>query len=195
MSGTAQSLIPRPAIDGLLRDASAMAGVRVECRHRVGVATVIARKNATDRLVARVQEGFGIELPRGPRRASLHEVAFIGIAPETWLCTCEETENELTKLLTQRLNGLASVSDQTDGLPILRLSGPRLRVGLSKLIPIDVHPRVFSVGDAAATSAAHIAVTLWRLEDTVEGWPVFEVSFPRSMAGSFWHAFRAAAVN
>ncbi len=40
-----------------------------------------------------------------------------------------------------------------------------------------------------------MGVTLWRLEDAADGWPVFEFAVFRSLAGSFWHALSHSAAE
>ena len=90
---------------------------------------------------------------------------------------------------------MAAVTDQSDGYAVLRLTGPRLRDTLAKLIPIDVHPRAFKIGDVAATVAFHVGATFWRLDDGPDGAPVIEVAVFRSLAGSFWHALSDSAAE
>jgi sarcosine oxidase subunit gamma len=174
-------------------------GVAAMLRDGVGLATVLARRGASDALTQRVRERFGIDLPAGPHRAAASEVAFAGTGPGTWLALAEREDtrsgNDLAAKLTVDLAGLASVSDQSDGYALIRLTGDRVRDTLAKLVPIDVHPRTFEVGDVASTVASHIGVTLWRLPDESNSGAVFEVIMFRSLARSFWHALREAAAE
>jgi sarcosine oxidase subunit gamma len=110
------------------------------------------------------------------------------------LAIAERGGNEFAATLMRDLDGVASVADQSDGYVLIRLSGDRVRDALAKLIPIDVHPRAFAVGDAASTVAALIGVTLWRLADESNA-PVFEVVLFRSLARSFWHALAEAGAQ
>jgi sarcosine oxidase subunit gamma len=66
---------------------------------------------------------------------------------------------------------------------------------LAKILPIDLHPRAFAPGDVASTTASHIGATLWRLEDSAEGLPVFEIAVFRSLAGSFWDTLTRSAAE
>ncbi|MGZ3709693.1 MAG: sarcosine oxidase subunit gamma, partial [Bdellovibrionota bacterium] len=136
----------------------------------------------------RIRERFELELPRGNFRKQAQRVAFAGLGPETWLATSEKGGNEFSASLRAEIGALASISDQSDGYAVLRLTGTKVRDTLAKLIPIDVHPRAFKPGDVASTVASHIGVTLWRLDDAADGTPVFEIAVFRSLAGSFWHA-------
>jgi heterotetrameric sarcosine oxidase gamma subunit len=95
--------------------------------------------------------------------------------------------------LRELVSGLALVSGQSDAWGVLRLTGPRLREALSRLLPIDLDAREFACGCVANTvCAATIAVTLWRLQDE-HGLPIFECAVPRSLAASFAHALLESA--
>ncbi|MGG5886987.1 sarcosine oxidase subunit gamma [Falsiroseomonas sp. HC035] len=47
---------------------------------------------------------------------------------------------------------------------ILELTGPRAAELLATLLPIDLHPRAFPPGAAAATLGAHVPLLVWRVE-------------------------------
>jgi heterotetrameric sarcosine oxidase gamma subunit len=163
-----------------------MANTTVSERDGLGIATVLVRKGKTAALAERLREHFQIELPQGPRRATSGTVAVMGIAPEAWLATQEQGGNAFATSLKKVVGELASISDQSDGYRVWRLSGPKARDILCRIVPIDVHPRAFKVGDSAVTAAAHMGTLLWRIEDA-DGWPVFETAIFRSFAGSFRH--------
>ena len=57
--------------------------------------------------------------------------------------------------------------------------------------PIDLHPRAFKTGDAAATLVSHIPVQLWQIDDR----PTYEFAVARSLAQSFWHWLEASAAE
>jgi methylglutamate dehydrogenase subunit D len=170
-------------------------GIVISDRDGLGLAMVLARNGATAALKERMQERFGVELPLGPYRAAAGDFALAGIGPDAWLATFERGGNDLAVSLRQAVGSLASVSDQSDGYTVLRLAGPKVRDTLCKLVPIDVHPRVFRVGAVAVTVAAHMGATLWRLEDHTDGSPVFEIAVFRSMTASFWHALSESAAE
>lgn len=186
------AMLPRSALADIA-PSNHGSGVLVIDRDGLGLATVIARKQRKDALVAEVRRHFGIELPNGPRHAVVGGVSFAGTGPGAWLATCEGAANAFALMLQQLLSGIASVCDQSDGHAVLRLTGPRVRDTLGKLLPIDLHPSAFKPGDVAVTHAAHIGVTLWRLADTDVVSPVFELATFRSMVGSLWHAIDGSA--
>jgi sarcosine oxidase subunit gamma len=197
MSEPALTLTPRGPVTGAERGAlpGAEPGLIAVVRDGLGVATVLARKGASALLAERVRGRFGLDLPREPRRAWAADVAFVGTGPGTWLAVAERGGNEFAAALGRDLDGLAAVADQSDGYVVIRLTGPSARDTLAKLVPIDVHARAFTVGDAASTLASHIGVTLWRLEDERESSPTFELALFRSLARSFWHALAEAGAE
>jgi methylglutamate dehydrogenase subunit D len=189
-----EAFIPRSPFMGLEGISDGARGVVVTDRDGLGLATVMARRGQVELLARRIRETYSMELPRTNCRKEAHRIAFAGIGPETWLATCERGNNEFAASLRAQIGTLASISDQTDGYAVLRLSGPQVRNALGKLIPIDVHPRAFRSGDTASTVAAHVGVTIWRL-DSPDDAPVFEVAVFRSLAVSFWHALAESAAE
>ncbi len=188
-------LSSRAAFAGLVAPTSTGGGVLALDRDGIGLATVLVRKGRGDTLNTRVRERFGIELQDRPRRVAAGDVAFVGTGPGAWLATCEGAGNAFAASLARNLGEWASISDQTDGYAVLRLSGARVRDTLAKLVPIDVHPHVFKPGDVASTVAAHTGVILWRLDDGADGTPGFEMAVFRSLARSFWHAVAESAAE
>lgn len=195
MSDPHTILIPRAAFAGLSAASSACGGVIAHDRDGLGIAIVMVRKGQSEALKRRMRERFGIDLPHQPRRAVAGDLALAGTGPGMWFATSDRSGNAFAASLAQTIGDLASVSDQSDGYAVLRLSGPKVRDALAKLVPIDVHPRAFEVGDVASTVAVHISATLWRLEDEIDGSPAFEIAVFRSYAHDFWHAVHAAAAE
>jgi sarcosine oxidase subunit gamma len=190
-----QVLMPSAPFEGVIPGGNAQGDVIVHRRDGLGLASVLARKGQTRALAQRVREHCGIELPQGPRRAAAGDLAFVGTAPASWLAVHESAGNALVSALRAAFSDLACISDQSDAYGVLRLSGRRVREALAKLVPIDVHERAFAIGGVAATVAGHIAVTLWRLDDNTEGWPVFEIAVPRSFTESFRRAVSASVAH
>jgi methylglutamate dehydrogenase subunit D len=159
----------------------------------LGLATVMVRKGQGAALASRVRRSFGIELPHGPRLALAGDIRFIGTGPGAWLAIRENAGNAFSSSLRDAIGDLASVADQSDGVGVVRVSGPKVRDALCKLFAIDLDARAFQSGDAAVTPAGHIATVLWRADD-LAGSPVFEIAVHRSFAADFWaHLVEAAA--
>ena len=192
---TDYTLAPRAPFTSLPFSSAPRRGVLFADRDGLGVATVLVRKGQIGALTQRVRERFGIELPRGPRRSASGDVAFAGTAPDAWLATGEAGGNSFAAFLKEAIGDMASVSDQSSGYAILRLTGPMVRDTLAKILPIDLHERAFEPDRVASTSASHVGATLWRLADAVDGSPVFEIAVFRSLVGSFWQILTSSAAE
>jgi sarcosine oxidase subunit gamma len=120
------------------------------------------------------------------------KVTFIGYGPGQWLAVSESLANEaLAGDLAARLKGLASISDQSGGRTIFRISGPRARDVLAKGLPIDLDPRAFPPGSAATSAISHIGVQLWQTDDT-RG---YDLAIFRSLTESLWRWLTASAAE
>lgn len=175
---------PRRPWDGLLPAGGA--GLGVAAREDVEMALVMARRGQGPGLGARCAELYGVAPPPGPARAAGPMLALIGLAPGQWLAVAEGRAG-LAERLAGELRGLASVSDQSDGRALLRLSGPNAREILGKGVQIDLHPDVFAIGAAAATQIAGLSAWMWRLDADA-----YEIATPRSTAGDFAHWLKAS---
>jgi methylglutamate dehydrogenase subunit D len=162
--------------------ADAGSDLRIAEQLGFGLATVMSRGHDAA-LMARIADRFGVELPSGPVRSAQRETAFVGIGPGTWLACREAADPNWASELATTLSGLASVSDQSSGYAVLRITGPAARDLLSRGAFIDFHPSVFAPRSTAVTTIAHIGVMLWQLDDT----PTYDVALFRSYAVSFWH--------
>ncbi len=167
-------------------------GVTIAERVGLGLATVAARKGQARALQDRVREAYGVELPQNARVGVGPEVSFVGYGPGQWLAVSATHANEaLARNLAERLKGLASVSDQSSGRSIIRLSGPRARDVLAKGLPIDLDPRAFPLGSAATSVISLMGVQLWQTDDTRS----YDILVFRSLSGSFWRWLTESAAE
>ncbi|MGH8179769.1 MAG: sarcosine oxidase subunit gamma [Steroidobacteraceae bacterium] len=170
-------------------------GVTVTERDGLGIARIEARRGQTAEVVELLRAQLGVAPPSGPRCVSRGDVAIGGIGPNTWIAVHENAGNSFAQSLQPLIGHCASVTDQSDAYLILRLAGPKVRETLAKLVPIDVHPRSFQVGDIAQTLCGYVGVTLWRVEDDAQGDPAFEIWGGRSFAGSLHEAICHSAAG
>jgi len=167
-------------------------GVVIAERSGLGLATVAARKGQAEALKAAVASAYGVGLPDGSRVVHGSQVSFVGYGPGQWLAVSETLANEsLARDLTQRLKGLASVSDQSGGRTVLRLSGKRARDVLAKGLPIDLHHRAFGPGSAATGTISLMGVQLWQVDEV----PTYDIALFRSLSASFWRWLTASAAE
>jgi methylglutamate dehydrogenase subunit D len=158
----------------------------------LGLATVACRKGQAAALNAAVREAYGVDLPASSRVAQGSKLNFIGYGPGQWLAVSQSLANEaLACDLSAKLQGLASISDQSGGRTVLRLSGSRARDVLAKGLPIDLDPRAFPLGSAATSAISHIGVQLWLLDDTRS----YDIVIFRSLTESFWRWLTASAAE
>ena len=150
-----------------------------------GLATLMARQGAKLKAIG---EALGVVPPSGPEAVFEKHLSLIGTGPGVWLAFADQADGEWCARLTQSLAGLASVSDQSSGYVILRLSGPAARTVLQRGAAIDLAPVAFEPGAAAATMISHMSVWLWQVDDR----PTYDVAIFRSFADSFRHWLDAA---
>ncbi|MFE0752321.1 sarcosine oxidase subunit gamma [Inquilinus sp. NPDC058860] len=165
-------------------------GVIVRPRDDFTMAKLIARKSRAGDLAAAIRARYGLDLPTTPKRVAQGGLAVIWSGPGQWLAVAEDGR-DLARELSDAIGAFAAVSDQSDGLAVLRVSGPRARDALIKGVGLDLHPRAFAPGDAAVTMIAHIGAQLWQLDDR----PSYEVAIYRSFAGSLWRWLEASAAE
>jgi sarcosine oxidase subunit gamma len=115
--------------------------------------------------------------------------ALVWTGPHRWLAL--SADPALHTRLAADLAECATAVDQTGARAILHLGGSRWRDAMAKGCPIDLHPRAFRPGDAAATAIAHVGVLLWQLPAD-RG---LHVAVPRSMAASFRSWLSASAAE
>jgi sarcosine oxidase subunit gamma len=158
----------------------------------LGLATVACRKGQAAALSAAVRKAYGLDLPASSRVAQGAAVRFIGYGPGQWLAVSEALANEaLASELAAKLQGLASVSDQSGGRTVLRVSGNRARDVLAKGLPLDLDPRAFPLGSAATSAISHIGVQLWQADDMRS----YDLAVFRSLSESFWRWLTASAAE
>lgn len=182
------SLHARAPLTGLTRPgrfgaATLNPGLIIEERTDLALATVMARRGKEQDLKRAVAAAYGLDLPDAPRVVSKDGVSFAGISVHHWFAAAQTpAENDFVARLRDLAIGLASITDQSDGRVVLRLSGNRVRDVLVKGVPIDLHPLSFRTGDVASTLVAHIGVQIEQLDER----PTFQLMAFRSLAGSFW---------
>ncbi len=189
------SLAPRAPLENLLAGKRDGDGIGIRARDTLSLATVLVRRGKNAELAERVRQRFGIDLPNGALHTTAGDLGLIGTGPDAWLATREESGADLIRALRNGIGDLASISDQSGAYTVLRLSGLKLRDTLAKMIPIDLHPRVFPPGTVAVTVAGHIGVILWRLDDTAAGSAEFDIAVYRSYATDFWHFLSDSAAE
>jgi methylglutamate dehydrogenase subunit D len=165
---TRASPLARIAVPGRFGADGAVPGVELSVRHPTSIVTVIARMGCADRLTAALN---------GLERCAVQWAGF-----EQYYVVAEgHAESALYDELRVRLNGIASVLDQSHGRVIIRISGSKSRNVLAKGTAIDLHADEFPVSKSAVTQMAHVGVHITRTDENA-----FELSVFRGFAESFW---------
>ena len=154
--------------------------VVIEQRSGFALATVMARKGADPSAIG---AALGVKLRDGPTCSTGAGLVLLGTGHGSWLAYSEIAPADWAAGLRERLGALASVSDQSGGYAIFRLSGPGARTLLQRGASIDFHPAAFAADAVAATVIAHIGVVIQHIGDA----PTYEILLFRSFAGSFRH--------
>lgn len=137
-----------------------MADLIIEQRSGLGLAAIMARKGIG---ADRIGTALGIAAPERPALVRGSDgLGLIGTGAGTWLAHADQVPPLWADSLRDRLAGLASVSDQSDGYVVFRLSGPGARTVLQRGAAIDFHPDAFGPGSAATTVIAHIGAIIWQ---------------------------------
>ncbi|MDB5416268.1 MAG: Sarcosine oxidase gamma subunit [Rubritepida sp.] len=162
------AVTPRPLPD---------AGVRLsECRF-----PAMAALNAPPGGTAALGHALYVAMPERPACVAMGQARILWTAPESWLVLGAPD-------LAARAGPTGRVTVLDGARCVIALEGRAAATALSRLVPIDLHPRSFGPGSAAATLAAHIPVLLWA--DPAGG---FRLACYRSFARSLWEAVEAAA--
>lgn len=127
---------------------------------------------------AQMKTQIALDLPAVGRRAQGGDVICQWVAHDQWLVTVPVT-----------LDGLAAVTNLSDGFALLEIAGPTVEDVLARLVPVDLRPHVFGVDDTARSLLGHMPVCITRTRTQA-----FEVMVMRSMAASLVHDLRAAMV-
>ena len=132
---------------------------------------------------------LGVPLPAtGSRpargRASIYRIA----ADQYWVLSRDRgLASRLAAAVAPEVGSVASLSH---GRVRLALEGPAARAALATLVPIDLHPAKFAVGDCAQTGTHHFALLLERT-----GEDRYELVALRSYAQALWELLADAALH
>ncbi len=152
--------------------------------------SVTAWPGATAALGERLHTAFGLALAAPRRWTAAGALVSVWLGPDHWQIEHADMP-DLARQLAAAAGPHGGVIDVSDACAALRLSGPASRDVLARLLPLDLHPRVFAPGHAAASVAAHIDVRLRQIDAA----PTYDLACPRSYADSLWHALEHAGVE
>jgi heterotetrameric sarcosine oxidase gamma subunit len=193
---TTRSPLQQAVIAGKHGAAIAKAGIRLSEIRDFDLVQVFARRGQWAATAKAAKAYFGVVAPTGPKAVTGKKGVLIWSGADQFMALSPRLGTiQPIDSLRVAFDGFASLSDQSDGRCLIRLSGPRVRDMLAKVNSLDLHDGVFAVGTAAATSIDHTAVNLWREADAADGSPVFSVLVFASFADSLWHTLVDSAAE
>lgn len=171
---------------GFASEANSQSGIHISERPFLG--HVNLRGNAGDDAFLKAVEGaLGFSLPLVPNTVS-HSAGLtaLWLGPDEWLIiTPPDGENTIVASMESSLGDIhSSITDQTGGQTIIRISGPSARDILAKGCTLDLHPTVFGPGRCAQTMMAKAMAIIVYTDDT----PTFDLVIRRSFA-DYVHAW------
>ena len=127
---------------------------------------------------------LGVGLPLVPN--TFHEASDIRIhwlGPDEWLVLAPMTHIHLFEKINSAWTGLQhAVTDITGGQTVVRIEGERAREVLNQGCTLDLHQRVFQVGQCAQSLLAHVPVLISRNSDNGNAICRFDLVVRRSYA-------------
>lgn len=166
--------------------------VRIVARENVQIVGITARERETESLVLAFRAVYCLDLPMKPARVEKDGLAVVWAGWNQWLVMSDvAAAPNLAEMMQAEFGSYAAVVDHSDARAIVAISGGCARDLLAKGVPIDLHPRVFTTGDAAATAIAHIGIYIWQTDEK----PTFELALPRTYADSLWRWMEHASAE
>ena len=166
------------------RAALTLAGVTL-AEADLGQITSVAPFMGQDKALAMALKALGLSFPAPNQVSSKGGVRLVWTGRD---------QAFLIGAAPQGLDGLAALTDQSDGWAALRLDGPGAGDVLARLYPLDLRAAAFPVGRVARAPLNHMSSILMR-----PGPQSFEMLVFRSMARTAWHeaevAMRALAAR
>lgn len=150
----------------------------------VSIAIVLVRRGAAGAASRALRDRHGVDLPPPGRLVALQFDLLLWNGPDRFLAVRDDARPGLAQELTALLCGAATVLEASSSLAVANVSGRGAAEALGRLLPIDLHPRSFTPGSVALTTANHVAVQIWRPGDAA----AFRLACPSSYAASF-HRF------
>jgi heterotetrameric sarcosine oxidase gamma subunit len=184
LTWTPQSPLGPAFAPGRSGEAEGEPGVRLSVVSGVGIFQVMARRGQWQATARAAESCFGARPPERPGASLASGLALVWSGPDQFMALTApgRREEEVRTAFAE----IASVSDQSHGRILFRVSGPSAVDTLAKVSSVDLDPLVFHEGSAAMTSIDHTGVTLWGESAGAGGEPAFSLLVFTSFAGTLW---------
>lgn len=148
-------------------------------------------RNGDAAFAAALQAAYGIQPPDAGRtvRAAGGE-RLIWTGPEQFFLAFPHPGGMADRAVAERFGDAAYLTDQSDAWAWLAFAGPGVREALARICPLDLHPDVFGIDNAARTMMEHLGVLI-----ICRGPDDYLLASARSSAQAFLHALQVSAYN
>lgn len=175
---------------------SGKTGVKLTELRSATFVQVLARRGQAEAVSDAARTLFGIKAPSTPKVVTNEGASLIWCGADQFLAYVRDGDPvQQYERIEQGFLGKASLSDQSHGRCLIRISGSEVKSFLAKVISLDLHDSAFPVGTAGNTLIDHTAVNLWRVENDADGSPVYILAVFATFADSLWHTFIDSAVE
>lgn len=187
---SSQSPLKKALVPGRHGTGKGASGVALSHISDIALVQVMARRGRNADVAKAAKKLFGAEPPAALKISSGKTVTLVWSGPDQFLAFSQlpKTSPSIDEM-EQAFSGSASLSNQSDGRCLIRISGPNARDALAKMTSLDLHDSVFPVGSAATTSIDHTAVNFWREADDASANPAYVALVFTSFADTLWHLF------
>ena len=163
-------------------------GLTITENANTALASLAGRRGRVADLNRACKDLFGVALPGPGRVASGQPYTVIWTGPEQWFVEAPfASHDDIARLLKDKLQDAASVTEQTDGWVRFEVTGARACDVFERLCALNV--RRMQTGDASRTLIEHLGCLVICRRQSQE----FSVLGPRSAARSLHHAIVTAA--
>jgi sarcosine oxidase subunit gamma len=185
---SSQSPLKKAVVPG--RHGAGASGVSLSHVSDIVLAQIMTRRGHNADVAKAAKKLFGAEPPAALKIATGKSATLVWSGPDQFLAFSQQPKSAPSvEQMEEAFAGSASLSNQSDGRCLIRISGPNARDALAKMTSLDLHDSVFPVGSAATTSIDHTAVNFWREADDVGGNPAYVALVFTSFADTLWHLF------
>jgi sarcosine oxidase subunit gamma len=166
------------------------AGVKVEQCKGLSLVLITVRKATRDACIRKLKAAYDLDPPVTAKIAQGRDLSLLWHGRDSWLAVARE-KPDLESELRTAVGGLSSIVDLSDARIVLRISGVAVRALLAKGLSIDLHPRMFKLGDTAMTMLSHVAIQIWQIDEH----PTFDLAIPRATARDVFHWLTVSAAE
>lgn len=183
------TLTAEPALD---RYKKTFQGVTLEELSDLAIVSIAVPSGGLDALSKSLQDVFGVVLPKTGEvtHSECGQTRFLGMASDQIFAIFNHPEPDAVEVISEKLRQSGYYTLQSDNWVALNLSGPKSRLSLERICPIDLNPAVFAEGRVARTVMEHMGVVI--LPDGKESFLLLSTS---SSAVSFLHAVETSIRN